>query len=304
MQDYSAFLSRVQRELPGLLISQNEPLRSHTSFKIGGNAKLFARPKDERELAALIGTAKVSGLRIIVLGCGSNLLFADHDIEALVINTSSMTDISAEGSEIKALAGLPLPALAVQAMRLGLSGLDFAQGIPGSVGGAVCMNAGAYGFDISMVCSEVRCISFDTLVSSTFAAKELDFGYRRSVFSSRPELILTSAVFSLEPDDPDAIRAKMNDFAARRAASQPLDYPSAGSVFKRPEGYFAGKLIEDCGLKGLSVGGACVSPKHAGFIINTGSATCVDVLRLIEKVQEKVYCQYGVELECEIKFVE
>lgn len=303
MADFSAFERAAARDFSSLEIRANEPLKNYTTFKIGGTARLFAQPQTEEELAFLLRAAKEHDVRAVVIGCGSNLLFADGEIDALIIRTGRLSGISRAKNELTALAGCPLPALAVYAQRNALSGLEFAQGIPGSVGGGAVMNAGAYGYDISMVCKSVRYINRATFETGDFFEKDLAFGYRKSVFMERPELIVLSAVFALEPDDENEIRIRMEDYAKRRSASQPLDFPSAGSTFKRPEGYFAGKLIEDCGLKGLRVGGACVSPKHAGFIINAGGATCQDVLYLIEKIQETVYCRFGLELECEIKHI-
>lgn len=304
MADYNALAQDISERYPAMRLLKDESLKNHTSFRIGGPAALLALPESPEELSFLLGCSKKHGIRICVMGCGSNLLFADGSIDALIIKTTRIAGVTASGSRLEAFAGTPLPVVSSFACRASLNGLAFAQGIPGSVGGGVTMNAGAYGYDISMICERVSFISSDTLEQGEFNAKELAFGYRKSVFTQRPELIITKAEFLLEPSDEEMIKAEMEDYASRRAASQPLELPSAGSVFKRPEGYYAGKLIEDCGLKGMRVGGACVSEKHAGFIVNTGGATCSDVLRLIEKIQEAVYCRFGLELECEIKVFE
>jgi len=304
MADFEAIARDIRKVYPDMRLLKDEPLKNHTSFRIGGPAALMALPGDANELSLLVRLAKKHEARALVMGLGSNLLFRDGPVDALIIKTSRLSGVTVDGARITALAGAPLPALSLAAQREGLSGLAFAQGIPGSVGGGVMMNAGAYGYDISMICESASYISADTLEQGSFAGKALAFGYRKSVFASRPDLVITGATFLLEPGDKDKIKAEMEDYARRRAASQPLDLPSAGSVFKRPEGYFAGKLVDDCGLKGLRVGGACVSEKHAGFIVNAGNATCADVLALIEKIQETVYCRFGLELECEIRVVD
>jgi UDP-N-acetylmuramate dehydrogenase len=302
MTDFVALARELEKGRPALRLLKDEPLKNHTSFRIGGKAALVSLPETPEDLAFLLKTAKKFGARSLVMGLGSNLLFNDGLIPALIVKTTGMAGITADGTKITALAGAPLPVVSSFAQKKGLSGLAFAQGIPGSVGGGVTMNAGAYGYDISMICEKVSCLSSETLAEGSFEGKELTFGYRRSAFTERKDLVVTSAVFSLEQGDKEKIKCEMEDYAARRKASQPLDLPSAGSVFKRPEGYFAGKLVDDCGLKGLRVGGAMVSTKHAGFIVNVGDATCADVLELIEKIQETVYCRYGIELECEIQY--
>lgn len=274
----------------------NEPLKAHTTFQIGGPAEELAAPESEEELLALLARAPA-----LVLGAGSNLLVRDAGVAGLtVLLGKDFARIEIEGETIFAQAGARLSHLAQQAMRAGLAGLEFAAGIPGSVGGAVAMNAGAYGGQISDVLEEAR-VAVDGKIA-VFPREAMEFGYRTSLPLAR-KLVVAGARFRLHRDDPAAIAARMADFAQRRREKQPLSLPSAGSVFKRPEGHFAGALIEGAGLKGLRVGGAQVSEKHAGFIVNTGGATAADVLALVETIRARVREKYSVELELEIRVV-
>ena len=278
----------------------DEPMHVHTTFKIGGPARYYLTPCGEDSLRALLNYCRENGISTTVLGNGSDLLVADNGIDGAVISTAAFNGITVEGENILCGAGMPLSKVCVAAEREGLSGLEFAYGIPGSVGGAVYMNAGAYGGEMKDVVAETRHVSAEGC--GGFNASQLGFGYRRSSYTDG-SLVITQAIFHLVRGDKLKIRAKMDELFARRKNRQPLEYPSAGSVFKRPQGHFAGALIESCGLKGRRIGGAQVSEKHAGFIVNTGGATCSDVRDLIELIKREVLSKTGVVLECEIKFI-
>ena len=254
-----------------------EPLSRHTSFQIGGPAALFCEPQNKRQLARAIAVCRQAGVRYYLLGKGTNILFADEGFDGVVIHIGEVLgNIECNGLSVTAQAGAALAKVCIAAANEGLSGLEFAYGIPGCVGGAVYMNAGAYGGEIKDV---LACATFldETGAERTLQAGELQLGYRTSVFEREPWCIL-SATFTLREDDTGPIRERMADYARRRMEKQPLDMPSAGSTFKRPEGAYAGALIDQCGLRGYAIGGAQVSQKHCGFIVNTGNATCADVL--------------------------
>ena len=278
-----------------------EPMSRHTTFKIGGNADALVRVKDESELKTVISLAKEFDAPCFILGKGSNLLVSDEGIEGVVISLDGINNIKIDGDTIVCGAGVSLRALCIAAQKAALSGLEFAYGIPGTVGGALYMNAGAYGGEMSQVVVSATVIDHDGNTRS-LRLEQMNLGYRTSVFKNI-DLIITSVKFKLKRGNANEIKAAMDDFFARRRDKQPLEFPSAGSTFKRPEGYFAGALIEKNNLKGVSVGGAQVSEKHAGFVINTGNATCNDVLSLIKKVQETVKAADGVDLEPEVIFV-
>ena len=279
--------------------SENEAMSLHTSFKIGGNADIILYPKTEKELAEVVALAKTEDIPVFILGKGSNLLVSDSGIAGAVISTTAMQGIALVGdTEIVADAGVTLAALCRFARDNSLSGLEFAYGIPGTVGGALYMNAGAYGGDMSMVVASAKSLDQNQKIVSR-SLNEMKLGYRKSIYDERNEII-TSVTFSLKKGDKAQITADMETFMGKRKNSQPLDFPSAGSTFKRPEGYYAAALIDECGLKGLSVGDAEVSTKHAGFVINKGSAKCQDVLELIEKIQNIVKEKRGVELHTEV----
>lgn len=293
---------QVKNYLPGLTWLHDEPLSKHTSFRIGGPAKRMAMPETAEELVILDGFVKESGARCIVLGNGTNVLFPDEGVDAVVIVTTEMKQVRIEnGTSLVADAGISLARLATEAWHAGLTGLEFAHGIPGSLGGGVVMNAGAYDGSLSDVLTEVTALFPDGV--KTLRADELELSYRHSLFTEHPEAVALRATLALRRGDGDAIRARMDELMAKRKASQPLEYPSAGSTFKRPAGHFAGRLIEDCALKGARVGGAEVSTKHAGFVINTGTATCADVLGLIERIQKTVLDATGVTLEPEVRII-
>ena len=303
MRWYELLDEKLQAYLPDLSVTAEEPLSRHTSFRIGGPARRMAFPKNAEQLVLLLSFAQECGARPFVLGNGTNVLFPDGGVDRLIVNTCDMAEIASAGTgRIKAYSGASLARVANFACRQGLTGLEFAHGIPGSVGGGVCMNAGAYGGELAQVIESVTVLFPDEGVR-TVPCAGMAFGYRRSLLTEHPDAVVLSAVFALHPDDSAAIRGRMDDLMARRKASQPLEYPSAGSTFKRPEGHFAGRLIEEAGCKGLTVGGAQVSEKHAGFVINVGGATCADVLALMAEVQRRVKERSGVTLEPEVRIV-
>lgn len=293
----------LKKLCPQLELRENEPLSHHTSFRIGGPVTLMALPKSKEEAALALRTAANLGIDPILLGRGSNLLVADEGIEGFALKyVSTLDSLQLEGPcELVAGAGLALAQVAVYAMEHALSGLEFAHGIPGSLGGAVFMNAGAYDGEMAQVVSEVCCLTKQG-EEELLSAEQLGFSYRHSVFSDGSRLIV-SVRLTLREGKREDIQAKMAELMERRRSKQPLEYPSAGSTFKRPTGYFAGTLIEQAGLKGASIGGAQVSEKHAGFVINTGSATCEDVLRLMRSVRQIVQMDTGVILEPEVQMI-
>ena len=287
----------------GIALRQNELLSDHTTFKIGGPADWFALPDSEAKLCALLAFAAGKGMRAAVIGRGSNLLVPDEGFRGLVITTSGLDGCHLlEGGEVQAGAGLYLSHISAFAARNGLTGLEFAQGIPGSVGGAVVMNAGAYDGELAFTLQSSSVLMPDGSIRR-FSKDEHELGYRSSYFKTHPGAVVLSSRFQLQKGKHEEIEAKMTDFARRRREKQPLEYPSAGSAYKRPQGHFAGALIEQCGLRGRQIGGARVSDKHAGFIINVGGATAKDVLLLMEEIEKKVYERTGVTLEREIRLL-
>ena len=284
------------------MAKMNELMCFHTSMKVGGPAYLFEEPETEKELKEILAQIKAVGKDFYVCGNGSNLLVSDKGYNGtLICLGKQFNGMEVEGNYIYAEAGESLASLAHMAREHGLTGLEFASGIPGTVGGAVVMNAGAYDGEIKDVLVSVALMDKDGNIIVEDASK-LDLGYRHSNIPER-ELIVVSAVFALEYGDKDAITAKMNELNARRKEKQPLEYPSCGSMFKRPEGYFAGKLIQDAGLAGYSIGGAKVSEKHCGFVINTGEATAQDVYDLTCHIIKTVEEKFGVTLEREVKLL-
>ena len=280
---------------------QNEPMSAHTTLKLGGPADYLVFPRSREEIAALFAEAGAYNLPVTVIGHGSNLLVLDGGIRGLVISVSkNMREIRREGNLLTAQGGAMLGALANEAAENGLTGLEFASGIPGTVGGGVSMNAGAYDGEMSQVVVRVNGIT-PAGKSVSLSAEEMEFGYRTSAVS-RLNFVVTEAVFRLREGNPAEIRARMAELNAKRAEKQPLDQPSAGSTFKRPEGYYAAALIDQCGLKGYAVGGAMVSMKHAGFLVNTGTSSR-DFLELMNKVQQVVEERAGVKLEPEIRIL-
>ena len=280
----------------------NEPMKNHTSFRTGGPADVYVKADRAENIIKAIEMLKKENVEYTIIGNGSNLLVSDRGICGAVIEIGSMmNNISVEGEKIYAEAGALLSSLAAAAAENCLTGLEFASGIPGSVGGAVVMNAGAYDGEIKDAIDYADVIDDEGNILR-LTKDELGLSYRHSVIDEK-KMIVIGAGFRLKEGDGRAIKEKMADFAARRREKQPLNYPSAGSTFKRPEGHFAGKLIEDAGLKGKTIGGAQVSQKHAGFIINTGDATTEDILELMDCCVETVYNKFGVRLEPEVRFI-
>ncbi len=312
MDRFDVLRQELTRRCPSLELRAREPLSKHTTFRIGGPAALMALPHTEEEAVQAVQIAAQCGVSPFFLGNGSNLLVSDRGVERFILKAVGGLErlepvYDPEKSGLLAGSGVLLSRLSVCAMEQELTGLEFAQGIPGSVGGAVVMNAGAYGGEMAQVVRGVTCLEPDGTVA-VVKGEQLRFSYRRSAFSGGQQLILRVKLM-LRPGDPIEIREKMETLARKRRAKQPLEYPSAGSAFKRPvplaDGtpVYAAALIDQCGLKGLSVGGAQVSEKHAGFIVNRGGATFDDVLRLIEKVREAVLKRTGVSLEPEVKIL-
>jgi len=303
MDVFSALKTEIFHRCPVLELREEEPMRNHTSFHIGGPAALMALPRSAEEANIIVETAAQLGVEPFFMGNGSNLLVADSGVRAFVVKSfDGLGNIRREGeTTLLADSGVLLSKLAVFAMEHGLTGLEFAHGIPGTIGGAVTMNAGAYGGEMAQVVCETSYLNRDGKLG-TVADSAHDFSYRHSTFSGGSRFILQTKL-TLQSGEAEAIRVKMAQLAEQRRNKQPLEYPSAGSTFRRPEGYFAAALIDKCHLKGLAVGAAQVSEKHAGFLINRGGATCEDMLALIDKVRQTVLSQTGVELELEIKLL-
>ncbi len=299
MMSYSVF-EEFCAEI-GVELKKNEPMSSRSGFKTGGNADLFLSIENEATLKSVLETAKALEIPTFILGKGSNLLISDNGIEGAVISLSGMDEISVKGNVITAGGGASLTAVCVAAANEGLSGLEFAYGIPGSVGGGLYMNAGAYGGEMADVVESAAFVSGQG-ESGEILKEDMSLGYRKSVFKENGKVI-TSVTFKLTEKPKEEIWEQMNSLMEKRRSKQPLEYPSGGSTFKRPEGYFAGALIEENGLKGATVGGAMVSEKHAGFVINYKNATTADILGLIKKVKATVLEKNGVELEPEVIFV-
>ncbi|MFQ6818616.1 MAG: UDP-N-acetylmuramate dehydrogenase [Blautia sp.] len=279
-----------------------EPMSSHTTFRIGGPAEVFLMPESYEQIRSALALCREEGVPYFVLGNGSNLLVSDSGYRGVIIQMDrNMGDIELKGTEIRACAGALLSSVAAAARKASLTGFEFAGGIPGTLGGAVVMNAGAYGGEMKDVLREVTVMTKEGDIR-VIPSDRLELGYRTSIIKKTGYLVL-EAVISLEKGDPQAIQEKTKELASKRTEKQPLDYPSAGSTFKRPEGYFAGKLIMDSGLRGFRVGGAQVSEKHCGFVINTGGATAKDVKELMDHVIRTVKENYNITLEPEVKFL-
>ena len=296
LEEYSASFEGA------VTIKYDEPLSRHTTFRIGGNADLYLIPHSVDSLVRVIRTVQDFGVKFYILGNGSNVLFDDAGFSGAVISTAGLTSVKTEGEVITADAGATLASVCKAARDSSLEGLEFAYGIPGSVGGAVFMNAGAYGGEMAHVLCESTYLDLDDLTVHTITNAEHDYGYRESVYKHTRRVIL-SATLALKAGNRDEISEKMSDFMNRRVTKQPLEFPSAGSVFKRYLGRFTGQMIEEAGLKGYTIGGAQVSEKHAGFIINIGGATADDVNALIRYIKEKILEIFGCELECEMIYV-
>lgn len=293
-------LERLERVLGGMNFKKNVPMRDYTTFKIGGECLAMVEPASAQEVMLALETAAECGIDTFIMGNGSNLLVSDRGINKLVIRIAErMSSVEISGNTVMAQAGALLSSVAKLSVSRGLMGLEWASGIPGSIGGSVAMNAGAYGGELSDCVKRVDFIKNGRFYSD--AVEKGDFGYRKSLYDS-PDITVCGVGMELCPDNGGAAE-RMREYTALRRAKQPLAYPSAGSTFKRPEGYYAGALIEGAGLKGFSVGGAEVSTLHAGFIINKGGATADDVKELIFEIQKRVFEKYGVMLETEIKYV-
>ncbi|MBP3663810.1 MAG: UDP-N-acetylmuramate dehydrogenase [Tyzzerella sp.] len=295
-----SFYNRMMDIIDEKRIYTDEPMKKHTTFRVGGNADFFVVPKTIDEVKRVVMLCMEQDMPYYVLGNGSNLLVGDKGYRGVVIQIyKEMNNIIVEGHKMRVQAGALLSKIGCVALEAGLTGFEFAAGIPGTVGGAVVMNAGAYGGEMKDVLEEVTVLTKEGEVL-TLSKEELDMGYRTSVVAKR-EYIVLEAIVVLELGDRDAIKARMDELKVQRTTKQPLEFPSAGSTFKRPEGYFAGKLIQDAGLRGFQVGGAQVSEKHCGFVINNGNATAADIVELMNQVSERVKDKFGVELEPEVK---
>lgn len=281
-------------------VRMDEPMSRHTTFRIGGPAQAFVTPQTAEELGQVVLSCNAYKVPFFMLGHGSNLLVSDEGMDGVVIQLyRNFSDFTIDGTRVMAQAGIMLHMLGNAVRDAGLTGFEFAAGIPGTLGGAIMMNAGAYGGEMKDIVERVQLMDSDgNLLEKT--GEEMEFGYRHSIVEEKGYIVL-GAVLSLQRGDKERIAARMEELAAARRTKQPLEFPSAGSTFKRPEGYFAGKLIMDAGLQGYSVGGAQVSEKHCGFVINKGGATAADVLQLIQDVRKRVYDRFQVELEPEIK---
>ncbi len=278
----------------------DEPMKKHTTFRVGGNADYFVMPRTIREVQQVVALCKNENLPYYILGNGSNLLVGDKGYRGVIIQIyKEMNEITVEGECIRAQAGALLSKVGSVALEAELAGFEFAAGIPGAVGGAVVMNAGAYGGEMKDILASATVLTEDGRIL-TLKNEELELGYRTSIVVKKNYIVL-EAVYHLQRGKKAEIRAKMDELKIQRVTKQPLEYASAGSTFKRPEGYFAGKLIQDAGLRGFQVGGAQVSEKHCGFVINKGDATAADIVELMRQVSEKVYQEFGVTLEPEVK---
>ena len=293
-------LEKLQKLIGEAKVLANEPMASHTTFRIGGPADYFVMPETVEELRDILALCKEEGLPYFILGNGSNLLVGDKGFRGVVIQLYKNFDgLSIEGTRVTAKSGAMLIRVAKEAGKAGLTGLEFASGIPGTIGGAMVMNAGAYGGEMKDVVTAVTVLTKDGDIK-TLTGSEMNFRYRGSVVEDEGYIVL-EAVMELKIGNLEEIQARIDELSLQRRTKQPIEYPSAGSTFKRPEGYFAGKLIQDANLRGYQVGGAQVSEKHCGFVINAGGATAADVMQLMQDVSDKVNAQFGVTLEPEVK---
>ena len=301
MTNMTELQHRISALLPEIEFRFNEPMCKHTSFRIGGPAEVIAFPKDAQQLRDILKTSQLLDQKPAILGAGTNVLAPDEGLRGIVICLKDCMDgmVCLDATHIRVMAGVTMTRAAVFAAGLGLTGMEFAHGIPGTVGGGVYMNAGAYGGEIKDICREVEIMTLDGQVK-TLSAEEMRFSYRHSVLEDEDAIVL-SAVFELVPDEESTIRQRMQELIAKRKASQPLDLPSAGSAFKRPVGGYAAALIDQAGLKGFRVGDAAISQKHAGFAVNLGDATAADVQSLLKQVSEKVFETSGIRLEPEVR---
>ncbi|MBQ9132651.1 MAG: UDP-N-acetylmuramate dehydrogenase [Clostridia bacterium] len=287
----------------GIDFCQNCPLSAHSTFRIGGAARVAVFPNSREQMLQCLSLLRERDLPFLVVGNASNVVFPDEGFSGVVVFTGQHREISVQGNRMLVGAGATLASVAMNALSHSLCGAEFAQGIPGTLGGGIFMNAGAFGGCMDQICALSEYYDLSTGSTVTLVGEEQAFSTRDSFYQHHPEAVILGATLQLKQGDPQEIRAIMEDYRQRRRSTQPLELPSAGSVFKRPVGHFAGKLIQDCGLKGMTVGGAQVSEKHAGFIVNRGGATAGDVKRLVEQIREIVLRETGVTLECEIQFL-
>lgn len=301
MTELTDFQKKIAELLPDVELKFSEPLAKHTSLRIGGGAEVMAFPKNAEELAKILKTSALLDGNFAILGAGTNILAPDEGVQGLVICLKDCLGgiEPLPGHKLRVMAGVTMSRAAVVAANSGLSGLEFAHGIPGTVGGGVYMNAGAYGGEICRVCSQVEVMNRRG-ERRILTNEEMGFSYRHSVLEETGDIVL-SAEFTLTPAEPETIRSRMKELIGKRTASQPLDLPSAGSAFKRPAGGYAAALIEEAGLKGFRVGNAGISEKHAGFAVNLGGATAKDMKKLLQTVSERVYEASGIRLEPEIR---
>lgn len=297
----NSFPEKAAQMLPQVELRFHEPLAKHTSFRIGGPAEVMAFPKTEEELSQILKVSKELDMKWVILGAGTNVLAPDEGLGGLVICLKDCMNgmEPLEGERIRVMSGVTMSRAAVFASKLGLSGMEFAHGIPGTVGGGVYMNAGAYGGEIGQICESVTVMDRQGR-TRTLSREEMGFSYRHSVLEDTGDIVL-SAVFHLTRDTPEGVMGRMKELLSKRSASQPLDLPSAGSAFKRPAAGYAAALIDGAGLKGFQVGGAAISSKHAGFAVNLGGATAGDVKELLRQVSDRVYESAGIRLEPEIR---
>ena len=301
MTELTEFQKKIAALLDELELRMNEPMAKHTSFRIGGGAEVMAFPKQPEELAELLKVSALLDCKCAILGAGTNVLAPDEGLSGLVICLKDCLDGMERLSDnrIRVMAGVTMSRAAVFAANLGLSGLEFAHGIPGTIGGGIYMNAGAYGGEICQVCDRVEVMDRQGN-TRWLGSEEMEFSYRHSVLETADDLVI-AAEFTLTPAEPEAIKARMKELIGKRSASQPLNLPSAGSAFKRPKGGYAAALIDQAGLRGFRVGNAGISDKHAGFAVNLGGATAKDVRTLLQTVSDRVFEQTGIRLEPEIR---
>ena len=301
MTELTALQQKMAEKLPHICLKNNEPMSAHTSFRIGGNAEVMAFPQNKEELGEILKVSALLDCNVRILGAGTNVLAPDAGISGLVVCLKDCLDGMEllDNNRVRVMAGVTMTRAAVFTANHGLSGMEFAHGIPGTVGGGVYMNAGAYGGEICQICESVEVMSADGSVC-TLSNAEMCFSYRHSVLEETGDIVI-STVFRLTPAEPEQIKATMKELMTKRSASQPLDLPSAGSAFKRPVGGYAAALIDEAGLKGYSVGGAAISTKHAGFAVNLGGATAEDVQNLLSQVSDIVFEKSGIRLEPEVR---
>lgn len=299
--ELNQFQQRIADNLPQIALRFDEPMSKHTSFRIGGPAAVMAFPQNEEELSEVLKVSGKLDIKPVILGAGTNVLAPDEGLPGLIVCLKDcMNGMELlEGGGIRVMSGVTMTRAAVFAANHGLTGMEFAHGIPGTVGGGVYMNAGAYGGEISQICRSVTVMDRNGKTRQ-LSREEMDFGYRHSILEESGEIVV-SAVFGLAQDSPEAVKARMRQLQAKRSASQPLDLPSAGSAFKRPVGGYAAALIDQAGLKGYRVGNAAISGKHAGFAVNLGGATAHDVKELLTQVSDRVFAVSGIRLEPEIR---